>query len=512
MSFHWKRLGLLLVALFAGLWLASTFSAWLFVKYHHGFLEVRYVDLLWPGRWPHYRTSEGNYYIAQAEVLLQKGETTPALHRLRTGIGKAPANTKGRTMLARLYLAYRRPDLARELLLDGLRHAPTDPAYLQTTLSFLLEFQEDARLLEVTSRLLAAPAATNAACRPLAATYAATAAYYHGNYDQAEDLINQHHLRDSVDGAILLARLEWERGYPELALLSMNELLSRYPDHDNARVLLAGYYRSLGRISEWESAIVQRLVSDPLAAAPRIAYLYLHHQRGDHARLERETGSYLSQFQHDATALLLLADFAANTGRPALARQVQEVFSSRNENNGAPALLVAEAHLVAGEYQAALDLISVYTRQYPEWTSQFSSVFNGLQAVALYGLGKNDEARLYLDHLLTQKNLRADNLVAVSNRLAALGARDLSLSTLQRAVEADPLNQAALAGLIRLELDTGPLAALPAHLDRFMHTRKPSREILSRAYETLGSDRHLFLPGQNALLASLRTALASRRP
>src|SRR5262249_36845038 len=163
--------------------------------------------------------------------------------------------------------------------------------------------------------------------------------------------------------------------------------------------------------------------------------------------------------------------------------------------------MVAEAHIVAGEYQPALDLIAGYARDYPEWTRQFAPVFSGLQAVALCGLGKRDEARLHLDHLLPQKNLRADNLVAVSNRLAALGAGDLALSALGRAVEADPLNQAALTSLIRAELDAGALAGLPAHLGRFVHTRQPSRELLSRAYATLGSDRYLLLPAQKELLA-----------
>ena len=83
---------------------------------------------------------------------------------------------------------------------------------------------------------------------------------------------------------------------------------------------------------------------------------------------------------------------------------------------------------------------------------------------------------------------------------------------LNRAVEADPHDQTALAPLLRLELDTGQLAPVPDQLIRFMHTRRPSREILARAYATFGSDRHLFLPRQRELLASLHTALASSRP
>jgi len=507
---HWRRLlALAFIGLFGG-WVFSTFGAFLFIKYYRGFSDVRYAELFWPNRWADYRVNEGNYYIDHAEELLKQAEVVSALQYIRSGVSKSPSNARGRTTLAGLYLAFRRPDLARETLLEGLKYLPADPAYWETTLSFLLSIQEDDRLLEAAKIILEKPTAANAACRPVAATYAATAAFYRGNFDLTEDLLTQHHLRESLDGATLLARIEWERGYPELALLQLRDYLSLHPSHDSARALLASYYRALNRTNEWESTIVERLVSDPLAAAPHIEYLYLHQQRGDKTRLERETESYLSSFQNDTSALLLLADFAANTGRPALARRVQQILSGRNENSGAAALMVAEASLAAGDYQGALNLIGGYSRQYPEWTSQFAPVFSGLQAVALYGLGKKDEARLYLDNLLGQKNLRADNLVAVANRLSALGARDLAVSALSRAVETDPLNQPALANLVRIETEQGAMATLPAHLQHYLHSRKPSREILAHAYETIGSDRYLFLPGQNDLLAALRLALAPR--
>jgi tetratricopeptide (TPR) repeat protein len=494
----------------AGAWLLLAFGAWLFVKYHRDFPDVQYVDLLWPGRWAQYRINQGNHYIAQSEILLQRGEYALALHKLRVGLGKAPANAHGRRLLAQIYLAYRRPDLAREVLLEGLPYLADDRMYLQTTLAFLLEFQEDAKLLEVTNRLLTAPAGS--ATRPVIATFAATAEFYRGSYDAAEELLECHHLHETADGAVLLARIAWEQGFPELALFRLKQHLAHHPRDDGARALLAGYYQSLGRISKWESTLVERVTGDPLAPAPRVAYLQLHHRRGDESRLEHETTIFLQQFAQDPSALLLLATFAANAGRPALAGRVQQALAPYPENADSAALLVAEAHLVAGEYQTALDLIAGSTREYPEWVGQFVPAVSGLHVVALSGLGRLDEARLCLDHLLARQNLRAESLVAVAGRLSALGARDLALSALGRAVEIDPLNQAALASLIRLELDTGAVVRLPAYLGQFLRTRQPSREILSQARATLGSDRHLLLPGQADLLASSQTALARHPP
>jgi hypothetical protein len=505
------RLAIILLLSCAGIWIVGSFGVWSMVKYHQGAARVHFVDLLLPSRWGLYRAELGDHYIESAGILLDRGEANAALIRLRAGVAKNPANKKGRGMLAQLFLANRRPDLAREVLLDGVRHLSGDPDYLQTTFTFLLEFQDDSKIQELAGQLLARPNA-ELRCTRIAATFAAYAAYFRGNYDRAEDLINQHRLRESADGSVLLARIEWERGYPELALLMLKDDIAGHPEHDAARAQLVAYFRSLGRTNEWESTVVERLVSDPLAAAPRIENLYLHEHRRDQPRLDRDAALYLEQFKHDPGALLLLADFAANTGRPALARRVQGLFDELKENSGAAALLVAESMVVAREYQPALDLIAEYTRHYPEWTDQFAAVFNGLQAVALCGLARTDEARLSLDHLLTGKNLRAENLLAVSNRLSVLGAKELARSTLKRAAEADPLNQAVLSNLIRLELECGALTDLPDHLHRFMRTRKPSRELLSVAYSTLGSDLHLYLPRQAELLGSLHVALTASHP
>jgi hypothetical protein len=241
----------------------------LFIKYYRGFADVRYANLVLPGSWPDYRISEGSYYIESAASLPQKVKAATALQHLRSGVTKATANAKGRTTLAGLYLAYRRPDLARDTLLAGLHFLTNDAAYLETTLSYLLEIQEDARLIEITKPLLDPSAPADATCRAIAATYAATAAHYRGNYDLTEDLLTQHHLRETLDGVTLLARIEWENGHPELALLKLQDYRSLHPAHDRARTLLASYHRSLKRTNEWEPTIVERLVSDPLAAAPR---------------------------------------------------------------------------------------------------------------------------------------------------------------------------------------------------------------------------------------------------
>jgi hypothetical protein len=412
-------------------------------------------------------------------------------------------------LLAQLYMAYRRPDLAKNLLLTDIANFKTNPEYLASAFSLLTELQEDATLLQIAEPLLSGG---KTAQTSTTAAFVASAHFHRGNYAEAEKIISDYLPPTSIDAVTLLARIDWERGYPQLALLKLGEYLSVHPEQDNVRALQASYYRSLNRTDEWQTAVIERMVADPFAYAPRIEYLYLQHQRGNTQRVDAEIDNYLQQFRATPPALLALADYAANTGQPTLARRIQQSFSARSEASGAASLMVAEAHIAAKEYQAALDLIANYSHDFPEWAVQYAPVFNGLQAVAYCGLRKPEEAKLHLDTLFSQNNLRAENLVAIANRLSALGAQDLALVTLNRAVQADALNESALNNLIRLELDTANLAGLPGHVERLLATRKPSHELLSRAYTTLGSDRNLFQASQAPLLASLQTALAGGRP
>src|SRR5262245_30038087 len=124
-----KKLALWIVSAGAAVWCLLALSAWLFVKYRRDFPEARYVDILWPGNWPQYQAKQGDHYIAQSLLLLQQGDHRLALHKLRVGTLKSPANAHGRILLARVYLAYRRPDLAKNVLIDGLHPLATDTSY-----------------------------------------------------------------------------------------------------------------------------------------------------------------------------------------------------------------------------------------------------------------------------------------------------------------------------------------------------------------------------------------------
>lgn len=444
----------------------------------------------------------GEQYLAEAIAAVERKDYEVALHLFRTGLARAPASSEGRLGLARLYVGYRRPDLAKQLLVDNLSYFSRQPDHLRTSLEFLLQFQFDPELSQACEQLLNGNLPRPE--RRLVTLFAATVAFHRGNYDRTETLLRQEGLEDAPEGALLLARADLERGYAELALLRLQDLIQRNLASDAAFVLLGQAYRQLGQLSELERNATLRLANDPLSHAPRIEFLFIHHERRDESALAREVASYLKHFDDDEPALLALADFAAQTGRPDLNREVQRAFAAHSWPADTLTLLLAESQIAARRYADGLATLDGSARLDPEGAKRLATVHDSLRAIALFGLNRPDEARLHLDHLLNQPNLRAENLRVVAQRLVALGRSTQARAVLLRATEIDPLNQLALTELVRLDATGRQFDALPAHVRRLMEMRKPSREVLALAARAWSSDLNLFHPEQVTLLNQLR--------
>ncbi|WP_438481162.1 tetratricopeptide repeat protein [Oleiharenicola lentus] len=504
--FSFKTVMITTLSLSTAAWIATTSAAWSFVKYRQKYTEVRYKDIVFPSRWAASRVAKGDFFIRQAERLLQEKDFNQALHLLRSGVAGSPKNLRGRLLLSEVYLAYGRPDLAVDLLSDDQNLSADNFDALTQSISLLIKLREDQLALTLAKKNLSA---TSPARLPgntaWVAALGAKAALNLGNFDDAADIVKTFLPPESADAVALDAQIVWEKGYAELALVTLENHLASHSGNDALRALQINFYRLLNRTHEWETAVIGRMVADPFASAPRIDYLLLHHQRGDAPKVASEVEHYLQLFSSNEQALLLLADFAAYTGQSSLARRVQTQLNPQSEAGCAVALMVAESCVTAGSYQEALDLLTRYSRDFPQWTTQYAAVLCGLKTVAYHGLHQPEEARLNLELLVSQKNLRAENLVVVSNRLLELGAEDLALLLFSKAALADPHNEAALTNLLKLELKTQNFASLPQHIDQFLKLRNPSREIATSVRQSLGSDQHLFLNNQADLLVSLRS-------
>jgi hypothetical protein len=494
-------------------WFGLATGAYLFVRYRRDFPEVKFRHMLfYPTQRDEYRTARGDFLVEKGKEALKAQEYQTAYHCLSVGFGMSPRNRDGRMLLAQFQVIRKRPDLAQQLLVDGLALHAGDREYLQTLFSFLLQRQEDFELLRITGDLIAkaGPSPEVDERLNLTAMARATALFFRGNYDAAEDTLRGFRLGGSIDGQILAIRIDWERGEREAAFAKLQELSEQYPDNEQVYSQYAAFLRESGRDDDLRRLALLRQLSYPNRPRARIDLLYLFDKAKDEPRVQAGITDIFRDFAENGDVMLALADFAANTGRPALARRIYDHCKASNLPWEGAALMTVEAYIVAKQYREALEATTQMQKENPEWGKRFYAVFNGLQAIANYGLSDVEAAQLFLTHFLDQSGVRADNLVAVSDRLVSVGANEQARQVLARAVRTDPLNQTALTGLIRLDLEAGLTDAVTEHLQTLLTMRKPPRELLREAYDKLASDRFIFTPGRSNVLDELRKTLTPR--
>ena len=99
---------------------------------------------------------------------------------------------------------------------------------------------------------------------------------------------------------------------------------------------------------------------------------------------------------------------------------------------------------------------------------------------------------------------------AVSRRFTDIDRVQQARTILTLAYEKAPTNQKILSELIRSELSLGNTENLSRLLSRYLQMRRPQIELLTEAYNKLGSDRFIFTPDRQSLLLQLNAILRER--
>ena len=509
----WRRVALafFLAAIVAYLALAG--AALAFVRLVQKVDHAKFTDVALPWRWNEYRIARGDQNIAAAESLAASGRRLEALLLVRAGVARAPRNRDGRLLLAQLLSEANRPDVARQVLLEGAAFHHTDPAYLGPLFAFLLQHQRDATVIAIARKYPPASSATRASDQ-LIALAAATASYFRGNYDAADDFLHTvPELSSSRDGRLLAAKIENDRGYRDLALLRLRELAAEFPNDIEVHAELAANLDRHSFADEVRRAALAFQIAHPALPGPRLELIRAYRRAGELDRATREADAFIRDFAADPSALLALADLAANTGDVPLARRLSDQAVTQKLPWEAHAILAVEALVVARDFHGAISAGQDLLQKNPDWTKSYQPVVNSLLAIAHFGLADTNSARLLLTNYLNQSYLRAENLLAIAQRLGDVDAADHARATLVRAIAVDPLNQAALTRLVELDLNLNRIDELPAHLLDLLAMRRPSPDIMRVAQHKLGSDLFLFSQERPAALEAVRVALEkSSRP
>lgn len=489
-------------------WLGAAMAVMIFVQQARGFQGGSYRDIVFPWRWDHYRVAWGEEFIVRGLELLREGEFQEGLHMIRVGHVKSPSNLEARLTLAEFYSIRGRPDLASNLLREGLVHARDDVDYLRTTLRSLISTHDDQAVMDIAANLLGGePILTPA--HQMTALAAATANFHRGNYDRAEDFLLRYGLSGNPEGRILLTRLDWERGNKQAALDRLEALSDQFTDQDEVYVLLARFHRELGNHSRAHNFAVMRQINSPLAAGPRIALLYSHHSAGDSLRANAAVEAILRDFGHDPEALLALGEFATYSSDVELSRRIFRTMDARGFSLHLPAILLTETYLNAGNFREAITFLDSHSEQDETFRERFTNILDSLHAVAYLGLGNTDAGEMHLTRFLDSRNLRVENFLITSERLIKLQHPNLARRVVTHAHRSDPNNQAALTELIRLDIEAGRTEDLVGNINKLLTMRKPARTLLEESVALLGADQFLFLRQREELLRSIQEMMES---
>lgn len=504
---RWARLATACAALILTAWLCMAGALYLYFKYQKDFDAVSYASMITlPFQLDSHRIKLGNHHIERGMVALNQKEYGDAFRLLRLGLARAPANITARLAVAEFYeFGLQRPEIAVELMLAGLDHGgENDIEFLKRSLALLLRHKMDDKVHEITNRFL--PAQPNLTFRnKIIAFAAANSNYLRGNYDLAEDYLNDYQLLDEGDGKLLSARISWGRGNKLAAIEKIEFMLRRAPKQNALWLQLIKYYRAVGNLEQARRSALLYSINNLSSHQPKIELLYIFDQSGENQRISQQVESILELFSNEPAALAAVAKFAAETGRAELAGRIyQQALESGFEVSPLAPLLI-EAYLNNGDLVEGLKFTETLISQQTGWSN--STELIGLRSILSYQLNQPELGDLHLKNFLTEHSNDASGSIAMANRFLRADRPLQAQQILRAAYDRNPSNQNLLAQLLRVTLATGNSEKLLELTLQFIESRRPETGLLLSAYQRIASDRLIFIPGRNELLLQLRAIL-----
>jgi hypothetical protein len=471
----WRRVAVLSVMMGLGLWLFVAGA----VRANAARLEipgVRFADIVLPWRWPYYLSALGAQHWENARLALARDQVREAISLLLACLRHTPSHAEARRELAVSYIRIGHLRFAAACLEDGLGWRSDDLDQLKLLFGVLDETQEDARALGIAERLL--PAKPTGRLSDLFVALQAAGAHYHsGRYDAAEDIVLIWGLERSIEGQLLLARCDAERGHPLAALDRLATQAERFPGRDELELERLRLLRELGHRDEWRRQTLLRTFALPDGAGPRADWLAALREAAS-PRLAEERERFLVDLAADARAVVLLAWEAADAAEPALAHRVRQVAEAAGHRSNAFVLIEIQALLAAGQAGPALAFAEAAREQEAEQNPHYAPALAGLTALAHYATGDAARGDLELAAFVNHDGVRATDGVLLARQLRRLGAESSARRALTAAVNHDPLNQAATTELVLLLAQQGRWDEIESPLRALLAMRKPSRGAL----------------------------------
>ncbi len=192
-----------------------------------------------------------------------------------------------------------------------------------------------------------------------------------------------------------LLRLYETRQQIDKAKALLDEMVVRFPDDAQSRLLLAGYHRAVGEVENTEEALLEVVELAPSVPRHRLTLAQFYR---DNRKLDKAEAVLLqagSDFSEDSDIQATLGDLYFDLGRVDDVRQIVEKIDADHPGG---TLLRARLMLLDGQLRESVSALKKLVTDYPAWGD--ANYYLGL---AHYRLGELDQAKFAVAEAIQKK-------------------------------------------------------------------------------------------------------------
>jgi tetratricopeptide (TPR) repeat protein len=508
---RWTRVLVLLLVMGILAWTGKTVGLYYFFREIREFKEVSFVDMIaFPINRGSVRVQQGDYQVEQGKAALEREDYRRGFSLLREGVARSKANLEGRKLLAQIYAGWR-PDLAADILREGVEYGKEDVDFMRMMVMLMLREKQDDDLLKLTAELKREELPE--AVERILAVGRLRAAMNNGRFDIAKEVFDTSNIASTLDGLLLGTELYMRTDREEEATEVLLSVINARPDGNLEPIYskLVTVYKARGMYDEAREVALELTIRNPLEWRPRIRLIDVLSSSGRIERRDREINALLQRHRNDEQAMIALAQLAATYGNVAAASRLYELALENGYDLSLFSLTLAEALVAAGEYQRAVDLCNELVEEDPGWLINSAVTFNGIRSLAYYGIGDRELGNLYLRNFLDAEGATMTVLFEVAKKFREFGLPEKAMVILEEAYRRDNRNEVILSQLIDVEMELGAFFAVDQHLKQLFKLRRPNYDLLEDIHDRLRSDRFLFTRERRELLENLEAVIAEQQ-
>jgi hypothetical protein len=511
LRFVWKRIIVFFVCVVVLMWIFKSAAIFGFFKYTRGYTDITVADaLLFPMNRAAVTVKFGEKQLAEAKNALAHGDYQKAVFLLRTGLGRSPKNRDARLTLANIMNSIGEKEVVLALYQGGLTYHSGDPLYMKAYLQTLLNYRMDKEIRDYAAPRLNAIKDRLTDADRVTAFVLAQEEEANGRFSESLSIIKKYYLAETIEGSALQAKNHWRSGDRNGAIALLNRYITEHPQIQPEGVYqtLYSYYVELGRNSDAKFCALNHVNNAPRSPVARRELIECYDRENNTAKVDAEIRSYLRSFPHNPDALIILSDYAMQSGNEPLANDIYALGVENSANNAAFCILTTDTCLSAGNYTRAIKNCDSIESDAPGWLKRLQEQIDYLRMIAAHAQHQESVAQIHLDALLNSDSLEPANMLAMSRRIRKLGMDDDALTLLEHANKLAPDNEEILAEIVSIDLDNNLDSNFVENVDSILSLRSPGIDLLKRIRPRLSSDHFIFDAKRDAVLAKLDKTIA----